>query len=124
MTMKLSTLQLPKGSHNVIIAVAAAYIVYKLSQGYERLDAVANEATKPAAQLWSDIEARLGGWTPVELTDLVIQPWYLNDFVITDEAWEVLTRDKDNRIIMKTLFDARTLKPQYRHLVGKPIGSI
>lgn len=124
MMKQLSALQLPKGSHNVIIAVAAAYIVYKLSQGYERLDAVANEATKPAAQLWSDIEARLGGWSPVELTDLIIQPWYLDNFVITDEAWEVLTRDNNNRIIMKTLFDGRTLKPEYRHLVGQQIGSI
>ena len=125
MKQALSALQLPKGSHNVILALAAVYIVYKYSQGYKRLDKVVNEATKPAGQLWSDIDARLGGWSPVELTDLVIQPWYLNtSFVISEEAWEVLTRDANNRLMMKHLFDGRTLKPEYRHLVGQPIGNI
>ena len=125
MMQALSRLQLPKGSHNVIMALAAVYLVYKYSQGYKRLDKVVNEATKPAGQLWSDIDARLGGWSPVELTDLVIQPWYLNtSFVISEEAWEVLTRDANNRLMMKHLFDGRTLKPEYRHLVGQPIGNI
>ena len=125
MKQALSALQLPKGSHNVILALAAVYIVYKYSQGYKRLDKVVNEATKPAGQLWSDIDARLGGWSPVELTDLVIQPWYLNtSFVISEEAWEVLTRDANNRLMMKHLFDGRTSKPEYRHLVGQPIGNI
>ncbi|ABV36812.1 hypothetical protein Ssed_2203 [Shewanella sediminis HAW-EB3] len=118
-------MQLPKGSHNIILALAAVYIVYKYSQGYKRLDKVVNEATKPVGQLWSDVDARLGGWSPVELTDLVIQPWYLNtNFVISEEAWQVLTRDTDYRVMMKQLFDGRTLKPEYRHLIGKPIGGL
>ena len=125
MMHKLSAVRLPKGSHKVIIALAAVYIVYKYSQGYERLDNVVNEASKPAGQLWSDIDARLGGWSPVEQTELVIQSWYLDEhYQISDEAWQVLTVLDDNRTLMKTLFNGRILKPEYRHLIGKPIGDL
>ena len=122
MMKALSAVQLPKGSHNVIIALAAVYIVYKYAQGYERLDKVVNQATTPIGQLWSDIEARLGGWSPVELTDLIIQRHYLDDhYQISEEAWRVLTVDDNNRALMKTLFSGRVMKPEYRALIGKPI---
>jgi hypothetical protein len=116
---------LPKGSLNAVIALAAAYIVYKYAQGYERLDKVVNQATKPVGQLWSDIDARLGGWSPVEQTDLVIQRWYLDsNYQISDEAWRVLTVIDSNRSIMKTLFNGRVMKPEYRDLIGKPIRGV
>lgn len=122
MMKALSAVQLPKGSHNVIIALATVYIVYKYAQGYERLDKVVNQATTPIGQLWSDIEARLGGWSPVELTDLIIQRHYLDDhYQISDEAWRVLTVDDNNRALMKALFSGRVMKPEYRALIGKPI---
>jgi hypothetical protein len=125
MMNKLSAVPLPKGSLNAVIALAVAYIVYKYAQGYERLDKVVNQATKPVGQLWSDIDARLGGWSPVEQTDLVIQRWYLDsNYQISDEAWRVLTVMDSNRALMKTLFNGRVMKPEYRDLIGKPIRGV
>lgn len=122
MMKALSAVPLPKGSHNVIIALAAAYIVYQYAQGYERLDKVVNQATKPAGQLWSDIDARLGGWSPIKQTELVVQPWFLDEhYQISGEAWQVLTVMENNRRLMKILFNGRVMKPEYRNLIGKPI---
>ncbi|MPY23924.1 hypothetical protein FS373_15325 [Shewanella sp. YLB-07] len=115
-------MQLPKGLHSAVIAGAAVYLVHQLTKGLGRLDETANILTKPVGQAWSDVSAWAGGWQAVELTALIIQPWYLDsNFQISSEAWRVLTVDEKNRALMHQLFDNRTLKQEYRHLVGQPI---
>lgn len=107
---------------NGLIAVAVIYGLYMMQKAYSAGDKLANQATKPAGQLWSDVSAWAGGWEAVELTDLIIQPHYLDEnFEISGEAWAVLTRDANYNKLMLKLFDNKILKPEYRHLVGQPI---
>ena len=115
---------LSKGQ-GALIAVAVIYALYTLQKLYSAGDKIAEKATAPAGQAWSDASAWLNGWRPVELTDLVIQPWYLDaDFHISAEAWDVLTKNAGYKATMLKIFDGRTLKPEYRDLIGKKIGSI
>ena len=79
MMKHLSAMPLPKGWHSVLIAGAVVYLAHLLTKGLGKLDSTVNTLTEPAGQLWSDIDAKLGGWSPVEQTDLIIQPWYLDD---------------------------------------------
>lgn len=120
--------QLPQAltkGQGALIAVAVIYALYTLRQMYSAGDRLANQATKPIGQAWSDASAWLNGYRPVELTDLVIQPWYLDgDYHISAEAWDILTKDAGYKATMLKIFDNRTLKPQYRDLIGKPIGRI
>jgi hypothetical protein len=125
MMSKQSLAQLLTVSHKTVMVLGGAYVIYKLSQLYGATDKIVDKATAPAGQLLSDVSARLNGWSPVQQTDLVIQPWYLDDnYKISDEAWDVLTVMDNNRIAMKQLFSGRIMKPEYRLLIGKPIGSI
>ena len=118
----------PQGLSNItngLIAVAVIYGLYVMQKAYSAGDKLADQATKPVGQMWSDVSAWAGGWQPVELTDLIIQPWYLdNDFRITDEAWDVLSRDPTQKAQLLVLFDNRVLKPEYRNLIGQRIGAL
>ncbi|MDR8523839.1 hypothetical protein [Shewanella fidelis] len=108
-----------------LIAVAAIYGIYVMRKAYKAGDELADKATKPIGQLWSDVSAWSGGWTPVELSDLIIQPWYLDDnYKISDEAWRVIGQDANQKQMLLTLFNDRVLKPEYRHLIGQPIGAL
>ncbi|QBF81269.1 hypothetical protein EXU30_00095 [Shewanella maritima] len=108
--------------HSTFIAAAAIYIVYMASKAFARMDSTANAITAPAGSLISDVTAWANGNHRIEFTPLVIQPHYLNaNYVISDQAWEVLTRNPQYKQLMYGLFDNRVLKPQYRHLVGQQI---
>ncbi|OEG72315.1 hypothetical protein BEL05_04880 [Shewanella colwelliana] len=122
MTKQLLNKQSLQGLSNGLIAIAVIYGVYKLSQGLNRMDKAAEIATQPIGQAWSDASAWLGGYRPVEVTDLVIQPWYMIGNQISDDAYEVLLRNYPD--LLPQLFDGRTLKREYRHLIGKPIGGL
>ncbi|MBL4815062.1 MAG: hypothetical protein JKY74_06220 [Shewanella sp.] len=105
-----------------VIAGAAVDLVHQLTKGLGRLDETAKILTKPVDQACSDMSAWAGRWQAIELTTLIIQSWYLNsNFKLTSEAWRVLMVDEKNRALMHQLFDNRTLKQEYRHLVGQPI---
>lgn len=107
---------------NGLVAVAVIYGLYVMQKAYGAGDKLANQATRPIGQAWSDVSAWAGGYKAVELTPLVIQPWYLDDsYQISMDAWEILNRDADYQVLMAGLFDGRTLKAQYRHLIGQPI---
>ncbi|MGI2072639.1 hypothetical protein [Shewanella baltica] len=119
--MKLSP-QLMRVLPNLLTAAAALYAGYWLKKGYQAGEKVADSATAPIGQAWSDISAWAGGWTPVELTDLIIQPWYLdNNYRLSDEAFSVLSKAYPSEV--KQFFSDRVLKSNYRHLIGKPIGA-
>ncbi|WP_351001100.1 hypothetical protein [Shewanella sp. TB7-MNA-CIBAN-0143] len=113
------TLALPK-LQSALIAVAAIYAIYTLKQAYQIGDKVADKVTEPAGQAWSDVSAWAGGWSPVELTDLIIQPWYMdNNYKLTDEAYKTLSKAYPKEVAQ--YFDNRVLKTQYRRLVGQPV---
>jgi len=96
-----------------------------MQKAYSAGDRLANQATKPLGQAWSDVSAWAGGYRPVELTPLVVQPWYLDaNYQISNQAWEILNRDAGYQVLMVGLFNGRTLKPEYRHLIGQPIEGI
>ncbi|QLE85563.1 hypothetical protein FLM48_11030 [Shewanella sp. Scap07] len=128
MNIAKSVAQLPQAlskGQGALIAVAVIYSLYTLHKMYGAGDRLANAATKPLGQMWSDASGWLNGYKPVELTDLVIQPWYLDaDYHISAEAWDILSKDAGYKAIMLKIFDGRTLKPEYRDLIGKPIGGV
>lgn len=124
MTKQLSLPQLPQAWSNTLIALAAVYVVYQLSQGLKRMDETARIATKPIGSALSDLTALANGNHRVENTPLIIQPWYLNNNQITDEAWRTLYKIPSYQPLLDKLFDGRTLKPEYRDIIGRPIGDL
>ncbi|MCW3173746.1 hypothetical protein [Shewanella subflava] len=112
--------QLMRALPDLLTAAAALYVGYWLKKGYQVGDKVAETATAPAGQLWSDFSAWAGGWQPVELTDLIIQPWYLdNNYRLTDEAYKTLSKAYPKEV--EHFFSNRVLKSHYWHLIGQPI---
>lgn len=123
MTYQKSAKQLMQGLSNiknVAVIVAAAYGIYLLKKMYSAGDKVAEKATAPAGQLLSDIGAWANGWEPVVLTNLIIQPWYLdNNYRLTAEAEKVIKKAYPNEYA--NFFSNNVLKPEYRKLIGQPI---
>ncbi|WP_394131647.1 hypothetical protein [Shewanella maritima] len=114
--------QVLSSAKNLAVAIAVIYGVYMASKAYKKGDEAANEITKPAGDLLSDITAWSNGNHRIEVTDLVIQPWYLDsDYRISNDAWNALNKIPTYTALMQKLFDDRILKPQYRQYIGKPI---
>lgn len=117
--MKLSP-QLMLVLPNLLIGIAAIYAAYWVKKGYQAGDKIADSATAPIGQVWSDFSAWAGGYSPVELTDFIIQPWYLNkNYELTDEAYKTLSKAYPKEVAQ--YFDGRVLKNKYRDLIGKPL---
>lgn len=124
MTKKLLNKLPLQALSNGLIAVAVIYVAYLFSKGFNRMDKAAEVATKPIGNMLSDFTAWTNGNHRVEQTDLVIQPWYMVGNKISDQAWDVLSKDPGYEALLGKLFDGRTLKPEYRDLIGKPIGEL
>lgn len=109
-------------AQSAVIALAVIYGLYTLNKMYRAGDKLAEQATAPLGQAWSDVAAWAGGYQPVELTSLVIQPWYLDDYNrISQDAWNVLYKAPEYQSLLNALFDDRFLKTKYTHLIGRPI---
>ena len=114
--------QLMRVLPDLVTAAAAIYAAYWLKKGYQAGDKIADSATAPIGQAWSDFSAWAGGYAPVELSDFIIQPWYLNGYTLTDEAYKTLSKAYPKEV--NHYFDGRVLKAAYRNLIGKSLKGI
>lgn len=109
-----------QGLHSIktiALVGAAFYAVYLLKKMYSKGDEIAAAATQPAGQLLSDVDAYLGGWSPVELAPLKLQPWYFdNSYRLTYDAEKVIKKAYPAEYAY--FFDGNVLKPQYRNKIG------
>lgn len=103
----------------ILFAAVSALIVYKA------IDKKLSVSTKAAGGILSDIDARLNGWSPVDITDLVISKRYLNnDYTLKNNAANVLIKVNKYKPILFSLFGARLNMPlnvQNRKLIGKKL---
>ncbi len=109
---------------NAVVALAAVYVVYKLSQGLTRVDDGLQTATKPIGGLLSDISLWLNGSHEVEVTDLQI-PSHLVDenYRLSDEAIAVYNRIPKHRALLDAaLLPDRTIRTEYRYLIYQSQG--
>ena len=110
--LKLPAL-LPQGlndASNALIAVAVIYGLYVLQKAYGAGDRLANQATKPIGQAWSDVSAWAGGWRPVQYNNA---SFYLNSKYVAsdgliDPKWRAIIEGTNAGI--KALF--ATIAPQ------------
>lgn len=120
MNYQKSQAQLMRGLSNaksIAVIVAALYGAYLLKKMYNKGDEIAKVATQPAGQLLSDVDAYLGGWSPVELTPLKLQPWYFdNSYRLTPDAEKVIKKAYPAEYAY--FFNGNVLKPEYRNKIG------
>ncbi|MGD8172610.1 hypothetical protein ACQEXU_13180 [Vibrio sp. TRT 21S02] len=114
---------------NLVMVLAIITIIYLIARSlakgtFKALDSAANNVTKPAGDVLSDITSSINGHQPVELTALVIDDHHLNwDYTLTSEAERVFWKVPEYQGILYKLFGTkgRAMKPQYRHLIGRPL---
>ncbi|OBU24950.1 hypothetical protein C0Z01_14135 [Photobacterium kishitanii] len=103
----------------IVFAVLGALVVYK------SIDNKLSVSTKKAGDVLSDIDARLHGWSPVQLTDLVISKRYLNsDYTLKSNAANVLIRVDKYKPILFALFGSKLNMPMSvndRSMIGKKL---
>lgn len=99
-----------------IFITLAAIVAYKF------MDSKFNRLTAGAGKVLSDIDARLHGWSPVQVTDLVINKRYLNsDYTLHEDARHVLGSIDSYKPILFALFGHNLSMPmavKYRALIG------
>jgi uncharacterized protein (UPF0333 family) len=105
---------------SVAVIAASIYGIYLLKKMYSAGDKIAEKATAPAGELLSDVSAWANGWEPVVLTNLIIQPWYLdNNYRLTAEAEKVIKKAYPAEYAH--FFNGNLLKHEYIKLIGQPI---
>lgn len=113
----------------MMMALTAIIVIYFIARSMAKsavdaIDGTAKDLTKPIGDTLSDITSSLNGHRPVELTALVIADHHLNwDYTLKSEAERVFWKIPEYQSVLYKLFGAkgRPMKPQYRHLVGRPL---
>ncbi|MCG9753218.1 hypothetical protein L1D54_22520 [Vibrio brasiliensis] len=113
----------------MMMAFVAIITIYFIARSMakstiEAIDSTAKDLTQPIGETLSDITSSLNGHSPVELTALVIEDHHINwDYTLKSEAERVFWKIPEYQSVLYKLFGAkgRPMKPQYRHLVGRPL---
>lgn len=116
-------------SLTMMVALVAIIFIYYITRNIakstvEAIDGTAKDITKPIGESLSDITSSLNGHSSVELTALVVDDHHLNwDYTLKSEAERVFWKIPEYQSVLYKLFGAkgRPMKPQYRHLVGRPL---
>lgn len=120
MKRALSIPQLPPGFNNLLIAAAAAYVVWQFGRGFNVMEKALEPVAAGAGNLWSDI-ADIGRGR-VELTEarFFLNGKYVDETGLINRQWRANIEQSHGGI--PVLFKAITdnygrLLPQYRHLI-------
>lgn len=123
----LSPALLTPGWSNAIIAAAAAFIVWKLSQGFSQMNSAAAVITEPAGQLLSDISATANGWSPVEATQagFILNSKYVSADGYINSTWRkaIEQSHSGNAALFDEISTGGKVKPQYLYLIGGLVSS-
>ncbi|WCE31115.1 hypothetical protein [Vibrio sp. SCSIO 43137] len=89
-----------------------------------KLNQLADNATRPVSEVFSELSARMNGWSPVELKPLMIQDFYLDEnYRLTADAERTLWQWSPWRPLLTELFGSKggAMKPQYLPLINQSI---
>ena len=118
---------LAPGWSNALIAAAAAFIVWKLAQGLNRMDNAAAVITEPAGQLWSDVAATANGWSPVEATQagFLLNSKYVSRDGYINSTWRKAIEQSHpgNAALFDEITTGGQVKPQYLYLIDGLVSS-
>ena len=127
MTKALSLPQLPQAWSNGLVAVAALYAVYLFSKMYSAGNELAEKATEPMGQAWSDVAAWTNGYKPVEFGSAA---FYLNSKYVADDGridptWRAVIERSHSGIaaLFATIAPQGKLLSKYNYLINGEVSA-
>lgn len=117
--------QLDKRLVDLSFVVLGGVAVWYITQNWMNdFNKSTNQATESTGELLSDLTALYNGWSPVELSPLMIRDFYLTpDYTLTPDADATLWSIEQYRPLMAEIFGqpGGVMAEKYRPLINKPI---